>query len=476
MVALRTKNDEVPVGDRPNGSSIKIRSLPLRISLLHDTKRKAEINHIMGTIQAIRGTQDILPEVVGNWQRVEAIARSILAKASYHEIRTPIFEQTDLFERGIGEATDVVGKEMYTFTDRGDRSLTLRPENTAGVVRAFIEHALYAQGGVQRVWYCGPMFRYERPQKGRYRQFHQLGVEVLGSADPRADAEVILVATDILQSLGLKSLSLDINSVGDPSDRQQYREALVNYFTPYQAELDPDSQDRLTRNPLRILDSKDGRTKEIAQEAPSILDYLGDRSRQHFDKVQAFLTDLGISYQLNPRLVRGLDYYTHTAFEIMSDDLGAQATVCGGGRYDGLVGQLGGPDTPAVGWAIGMERLVLLLQQLQAPIPSRLDFYLVSRGDRAEAQSLKLAQQLRGLGFSVEIDLSGSAFGKQFKRADRSGAIACLIVGESEAEAGTVNLKWLASGEQEAIAQESLTTNAEPLRQKIQALREQASA
>jgi histidyl-tRNA synthetase len=421
----------------------------------------------MATIKAIRGTQDILPDAIGIWQQVEATARQILARAAYREIRTPIFEQTDLFARGIGEATDVVGKEMYTFQDRGDRSLTLRPENTAGVVRAFIEHSLHAQGGVQRLWYTGPMFRYERPQAGRQRQFHQLGVEVLGSRDARADVEVIALATDLLHTLGLQGLTLYLNSVGNPSDRHHYRDALINYFTPFKTDLDPDSQERLTRNPLRILDSKDERTQAIAADAPSILDYLGDDSKQHFDQVQQVLTQLDIAYVLNPRLVRGLDYYTHTAFEIVSDDLGAQATVCGGGRYDGLVGQLGGPETPAVGWAIGLERLTLLLRQLQeVPAPS-LDFYLVSRGSQAEAQSATLAQQLRRQGFSVEVDLSGSAFGKQFKRADRSGAIACLVLGDAEAEAGTVTLKWLAQGEQESLAQADLLRNPQALREAI---------
>lgn len=427
----------------------------------------------MGAIQALRGTRDILPEEVGYWQRAEAAARDILGRSAYREIRTPIFEQTDLFERGIGEATDVVGKEMYTFKDRGDRSLTLRPENTAGVIRAFIEHHLHAQGGVQRLWYTGPMFRYERPQAGRQRQFHQLGAELVGSPDPRADAEVIAIATDLLQSLGLKTLRMDLNSVGTIADRQTYREALVAYFTPYKAELDADSQDRLTRNPLRILDSKDERTKAIAQDAPSILDYLSPDSQKHFDRVRQLLEDLGISYQLNPRLVRGLDYYTHTAFEIISDDLGAQSTVCGGGRYDGLVAELGGPDTPAVGWAIGLERLILLLQQ-QSQVPPTVDFYLVSRGDRAEAQALKLAQTLRQLKFAAELDLSGSAFGKQFKRADRSGAVACLILGDAEAESETVQIKWLKSGEQEAIAQADLPAKADDLHRRIAHFREDA--
>lgn len=422
----------------------------------------------MESIQALRGTRDILPGEIEYWQKVEEVARDILKKANYQEIRTPIFEQTELFKRGIGEATDVVGKEMYTFDSRSkDYSITLRPEGTAGVVRAYIQNSLYAQGGVQRLWYTGGMFRYERPQAGRQRQFHQLGVEVLGSKDPRADVEVIAIATDILQTLGLKNLHLDINSVGNIEDRQHYRQALVDYFTPYKDELDADSQDRLNRNPLRILDSKDKRTQIIAQDAPSILNYLSDYSKQHFEQVQQLLTNLDISYQVNPRLVRGLDYYTHTAFEIQSDDLGAQATVCGGGRYDGLVSQLGGAETPAVGWAIGLERLIILLQQLQTSPPPVIDFYVVSRGDEAEAQALKLAQTLRQSGFSVELDLSGSGFKKQFGRADRSGAIACLILGDEEAASQSVKLKWMASKEQSAISQAEILAATDKLRQQL---------
>jgi histidyl-tRNA synthetase len=428
----------------------------------------------MGTIQALRGTRDILPEEVSYWQRVESIARKILHQAAYREIRTPIFEQTDLFERGIGEATDVVGKEMYTFQDKGDRSVTLRPENTAGVVRSYIEHSLHAQGTLQRLWYTGPMFRYENPQAGRQRQFHQLGIEVLGSSDPRADVEVIAIAVDILRAVGLDNLRLSLNSVGSSSDRQQYRAALVAYLTPFKSDLDPDSQVRLERNPLRILDSKNARTQEIVADAPKIWDQFSADSKQRFEQVQQQLTDLSIPYVLNPRLVRGLDYYTHTAFEIQSDDLGAQDTVCGGGRYDGLVKELGGPDTPAVGWAMGLERLILLLQKLTpAPLPD-LDFYFVSKGDRAEAQAMQLAQALRQQGFSVEIDFSGSAFGKQLKRADRSGAVACLILGETEAEAQMINLKWLKSGEQEAIAQVDLLSDVTALRHRLTQIRSQA--
>jgi histidyl-tRNA synthetase len=421
----------------------------------------------MGEMQAIRGTRDILPTEVGYWQFVEKTASTILQRALYQEIRTPIFENTFLFERGIGEATDVVGKEMYTFLDRGDRSLTLRPEGTAGVARAYIEHKLQAAGGIQRLWYKGPMFRYERPQAGRQRQFHQLGVEVLGSDDPRADVEAIALASEILTALGLKNLKLDLNSVGNGEDRQKYREALINYLTPYRDSLDEDSRERLTKNPLRVLDSKDAKTKEICQEAPSILDHLGEESKKHFDRVQSLLEDLRIPYHLNPCLVRGLDYYTHTAFEIISDDLGAQATVCGGGRYDGLIEQLGGPTTPAVGWAIGLERLILLLQQKNANPALIPDFYLVSRGELAEAKSLVLAKDLRRLGFSVELDLSGSAFGKQFKRADRVGAIACLIIGDAEAAGETVQLKWMKTQEQITLSRAELLDRNDWLKEEI---------
>jgi histidyl-tRNA synthetase len=420
----------------------------------------------MTSIQALRGTRDILPEETPLWQQVEATARDILQRAAYREIRPPMVEQTELFARGIGEATDVVGKEMYTFTDRGQRSITLRPEITAGLVRSVIEHKLIAQGGVQRLWHIGPAFRYERPQAGRQRQFHQLDVELIGSSAPRADAEVIAIATTLLTTLGLKSLTLDINSVGNGSDRQRYRDALTAFLTPHKADLDADSQDRLGRNPLRVLDSKDAKTQDIVKDAPSLLDYLSEDSQRHFEQVQQCLSDLNITYQLNPRLVRGLDYYTHTAFEIQSADLGAQATVCGGGRYDGLVAQLGGPETPAIGWAIGLERLTLLLKQLQNQTIQPMDVYVVSRGEMAERTALRIAQELRQTGLAVEMDLSGAAFGKQFKRADRSGAAACIIVGDSEAAQGTAQLKWLTTGEQVELSQSALLGQAEQIRRR----------
>jgi histidyl-tRNA synthetase len=311
------------------------------------------------------------------------------------------------------------------------------------------------------------MFRYERPQAGRQRQFHQLGVEVLGSSDVRADAEVIALATDILQALGLKNLTLQLNSIGNADDRKNYRDALVNYLTPCKDKLDADSQNRLDRNPLRILDSKDAGMQAILDNAPSILEFLSPESQTRFEQVKNLLSHLGIDYQINARLVRGLDYYSHTVFEIQSADLGAQAAVGGGGRYDGLVAQLGGPETPAVGWSMGLERLIILLKELQ-PLPSAMvDFYMVSCGEKAEAQALKLAQQLRQAGFKTELDLSGSAFGKQFKRADRAGAAACLVLGDAEAETGTVQLKWLNSGEQSAIAQADLLNMTAELRAKL---------
>lgn len=431
----------------------------------------------MSTIQAIRGTRDILPNESPLWQTIETIAKDALAQSAYREIRTPVFEKTELFARGIGEATDAVGKEMYSFEDRGGRSIALRPEITAGLVRAFIQNKLFAQGGVQRLWHLGPAFRYERPQAGRQRQFHQLDVEILGSRDARADVEIIAIATQILTALGLKSLSLDLNSVGSGQDRQAYRDALVAYFTPYKDELDTDSQDRLTRNPLRILDSKDKRTQEIVTDAPSLLDYLSDDSQSHFDAVQQHLTNLGIDYTINPRLVRGLDYYTHTAFEIQSSDLGAQATVCGGGRYDGLVSQLGGPDTPAIGFGMGIERLIILLEQMERySTTPNLDIYLISRGEKAEFQSAQLANTLRQAGYSVEVDLSGSAFGKQFKRADRSGAVVGLILGDAEAEANKVQLKWLASGEQAEMTQDALLAQADELKAKMATVRGDSNA
>ena len=399
----------------------------------------------MEPLQSLRGTVDLLPAQTAFWQRVEAVAREQFRRAGIAEIRTPLLEVTELFARGIGEGTDVVGKEMYSFLDRGERSCTLRPEGTASVVRAAIQHGLLSQGP-QRLWYGGPMFRYERPQAGRQRQFHQIGLEFLGFADPRSDAEAIAIAWDLLAELGLGSLALELNSLGSTDDRLRYRSELVAWLEGHRQRLDPDSQQRLSTNPLRILDSKNPETQALLAGAPTLAAALAPESLERFEQVQQALTRLEIPYVINPRLVRGLDYYGHTAFEITSSQLGAQATVCGGGRYDGLVGQLGGPATAAVGWALGMERLVLLAQAaadpaaLQAAVP---DLYVISRGAEAEALALPLARRARALGLAVELDLTAAAFGKQFKRADRCGARWAAVIGEAEASEAVVVLKDL---------------------------------
>lgn len=402
---------------------------------------------------------DLLPEHIGPWQHLEAVAREQFRRSGVREIRTPMLEATELFARGIGEGTDVVGKEMYTFLDRGERSCTLRPEGTAAVVRAVIQHGLLGQGP-QRLWYGGPMFRYERPQKGRQRQFHQIGVELLGAADPRSDVEAITIAWDLLEALGLDDLTLELNSLGTPEDRARYRTELVRWLEAHLEDLDPDSQARVHSNPLRVLDSKDGGTQALLAGAPQLADALTGESHERFSRVRQGLEDLGIPFRLNPRLVRGLDYYGHTAFEITSSHLGAQATVCGGGRYDGLVEQLGGPPTAAVGWALGLERLVLLLAQRQAspPGPTPPDLYVVNRGEAAEGLALQLARRCRLAGLAVELDLSGSAFAKQFKRADRSGARWAVVIGETEAAQGMVVLKDLRSvgGEDRHLPLETL--------------------
>ena len=385
---------------------------------------------------------DLLPEQTPLWRYVEATARAHFRRAAVQEIRTPLLEVTELFARGIGEATDVVGKEMYTFLDRGERSCTLRPEGTASVVRAAIQHGLLSQGA-QRLWYGGPMFRYERPQAGRQRQFHQIGLELLGFADARSDVEAIAIAWDLLADLGVGGLALELNTLGSPDDRARYREQLVAWLEAHRDQLDPDSQARIHANPLRVLDSKHPDTQALLVAAPSLAEALSAESRERFAQVQAGLAALAIPVQLNPRLVRGLDYYSHTAFEITSGQLGAQATVCGGGRYDGLVQQLGGPATPAIGWALGMERLVLLLSRVSAPPAQSIDLYVVSRGEAAEALALPLARACRAAGLAVEWDASGAAFAKQFKRADRSGARYAAVIGDGEAAEGVVRLKDL---------------------------------
>jgi histidyl-tRNA synthetase len=396
----------------------------------------------LASLQSLRGMVDLLPESISLWQHVEATARAHFQRAAVQEIRTPLLEVTELFARGIGEATDVVGKEMYTFLDRGERSCTLRPEGTASVVRAAIQHGLLSQGA-QRLWYGGPMFRYERPQAGRQRQFHQIGLELLGFADARSDVEAIAIAWDLLADLGVGGLALELNTLGSPDDRARYRGELVAWLEAHRDQLDADSQARIGTNPLRVLDSKVPETQALLEGAPTLADALSGESHERFAQVRLGLEALGIPFALNPRLVRGLDYYSHTAFEITSSQLGAQATVCGGGRYDGLVQQLGGQPTPAIGWALGMERLVLLLSQASTPSVQPLDLYVVSRGEAAEALAVPLARSCRAVGLAVEWDASGAAFAKQFKRADRSGARFAAVIGDGEVAEGVVRLKHL---------------------------------
>lgn len=397
-------------------------------------------------ITAIRGFNDILPAETGRWAEVESVLRDLMRAYGYHEIRLPIVESTPLFARAIGEVTDIVEKEMYSFQDRGSESLTLRPEGTAGCVRAALEHGLtYNQ--TQRLWYTGPMFRYERPQKGRYRQFHQFGVETFGMTGPDIDAELILLTARLWRELGLlKAVRLEINSLGEIHERANFRAALVTYLEQHRTQLDDDSQRRLTSNPLRILDSKDAGTQQILEGAPRLPDFLEAESAQHFAALRAVLDAAGVDYVVNPKLVRGLDYYNKTVFEWVTSELGAQGTVCAGGRYDGLVTQLGGQDTPAVGFAIGLERLLLLHAALHPErAASDADVFVAAVGEGTSLPALLLAESLRTTlpDLRVLVNCGGGSFKSQFKKADKSGARFALVLGEDEVKNGTVALKWL---------------------------------
>lgn len=401
----------------------------------------------MKKIQAIRGMNDLLPADSPLWQYVESVVTDILTRYAYQEIRFPIVESTELFKRSIGEVTDIVEKEMYTFEDRNGDSLTLRPEGTACCVRACEENGLlYNQ--TQRLWYMGPMFRHERPQKGRYRQFHQIGVETFGIQGPDIDAEVLVLSARILRELGVADhVRLQINSLGSTEARTTYKQALVAYLEQVKDQLDEDSKRRLESNPLRILDSKDANTQSLLNAAPVLLDYLDDASREHFEGLKSLLDAAGIAYEVNPRLVRGLDYYGKTAFEWVTDKLGSQSTVCAGGRYDGLVEQLGGKPTPAVGFGIGLERLVLLLQAVEAvpeDLDQQADVYLVAVGN-VQSVAMQLAERIRDdLPFvRLLLNCGGGNFKSQLKRADKSGAEIALILGEDEAQAEKVSIKFL---------------------------------
>ncbi len=397
-------------------------------------------------IQAIRGIHDILPEQTPRWFAVESVMREVLNGYGYQEIRLPILEKTELFKRSIGEVTDIVEKEMYTFEDRNGESLTLRPEGTAGCLRACLEHGLL-HNQVHRLWYCGPMFRHERPQKGRYRQFYQLGVETYGMAGPDIDAEIILLTDRLWRRLGIRDkLELQLNTLGSIEERLIYREKLVDYFSAHLDKLDEDSQRRLNTNPLRILDSKNPAMQTIISAAPELIDHLGTESREHFQAIRTMLDNLGVQYTVNTRLVRGLDYYSKTVFEWVTDELGAQGTVCAGGRYDNLIAQLGGKPNFAVGFALGMERLLALLELLtDLPETPTVDVYLIRMGNDAELAGLKLAEAIRDAipNLKLLMNCSGGSFKSQFKKADKSSAQYALVLGEDEMLRGEVGIKSL---------------------------------
>ena len=408
------------------------------------------------SISIPRGTQDILPGEVEKWQLIEAKARELCEKYQYKEIRTPIFEHTDLFSRGVGDSTDIVQKEMYTFEDRGKRSLTLRPEGTAAVVRAYVEKKMFGLPNQPvKLYYMGPMFRYERPQAGRFRQFVQFGIEALGSNDPAIDAEVISLAMNLYKEMGLKKLKLIINSLGDKESRNAHREALVNHFKPRIGEFCHDCQNRLEKNPLRILDCKVDREHELMKTAPSILEFLNDFSKNYFEKLQRYLTQLDIPFEVDANLVRGLDYYNHTAFEIMSnaEGFGAITTLCGGGRYNGLSEEIGGPEAPGIGFALSIERFIAALnaEGIELEINESIDCYLAALGEAAKDYTVGLLQQLRRAGFSAERDYLDRKIKAQFKAADRLKAKYVAVLGDEELKNNKINVKNMATGEQVEI-------------------------
>lgn len=410
-------------------------------------------------IKSVRGMPAILPGEVKKWQFVEAVAKNVLHAYSYNEIRTPVVERSELFQRTIGENTDIVAKEMYTFIDRNDQSLSLRPEATAGIIRAGIDQGFF-YNQTQKLWSIGPMYRYERPQKGRYRQFHQINMEAFGFPGPDIDFEMILLTGRIWKALNLSPLQLELNSLGSPESRKEYKRQLQDYFNDHQKELDEDSLRRLERNPLRILDSKNPDLQEIIESAPKMVDFLDQESNEHFEELMAMLQDHAIEYSLNTRLVRGLDYYTRTVFEWTTDQLGAQATVCGGGRYDALVAELGGKSTSAIGCAIGLERLIELVdvsgQNEQNNTPK---IYIVAVGSKAEGERFLLAEELRDAypNLSIEMNLNGGQFKQQFKRADKAGADIALILGDDEISKQTVGVKPMRSeGHQETVDRKEL--------------------
>ncbi|SFS58949.1 histidine--tRNA ligase [Paenibacillus sp. BC26] len=402
------------------------------------------------------GTQDFLPGSVEKWQFVESKAREICRRFNFREIRTPMFEMTELYKRGVGETTDIVEKEMYTFTDRGNRSLTLRPEGTAGAVRAYVENKLYGEPDLTKLYYIGPMFRYERQQAGRYRQFHQFGIEALGAVDAALDAEVIALGYTFYAEVGLKDVRVEINSVGTPAVRAAFREKLLGFLEPKREILCKDCQSRMDRNPLRVLDCKND--QHHFEGAPSILDSLDEECSTHFEALQMHLTGMNIPYSINPRLVRGLDYYTHTAFEYKAEGIGAIDTIGGGGRYNGLVADIGGPDQPGVGLGLGLERTVMLLesQGVQLDNLHQVDVYMVGLGEAADREVTRLLHGLRMRGISAERDYQGRKMKAQMKSADRLQVRFTAILGDDELERGEIMLKNMTTGEQQAVALDQL--------------------
>ena len=403
--------------------------------------------------KAIKGTKDVLPKDVHKNQYIEATALDIASKFGYKEIRTPVFEHTELFQRGVGDTTDVVQKEMYTFDDKGGRSITLRPEGTAGAVRSYLENGLCNEALPQKVCYLISCYRYEKPQAGRLREFHQFGVECFGSASPLADAEIIALAKSLFDTLGVKDLSLEINSIGCPTCRAEYHKALKEYFSSRKDELCNTCKSRLDRNPMRILDCKSPICHEIAEGAPAVIDYLCDECKEHFENVQKYLKAQNIEYTINPEIVRGLDYYTKTVFEFVSNSIGAQGTVCGGGRYDGLVEELGGQHTPSLGFAMGIERLMLLMeaQGCEFPEAEKPDLFIVALGEKATLKAVEIAKDMREEGFSALLDLNQRSVRAQMKYADKLGAKFNVVIGDNEVEAKTAKLKNMQTGEETEI-------------------------
>ena len=403
--------------------------------------------------KAIKGTKDVLPKDVHKNQYIEATALDIASKFGYKEIRTPVFEHTELFQRGVGDTTDVVQKEMYTFDDKGGRSITLRPEGTAGAVRSFLENGLCNEALPQKVCYLISCYRYEKPQAGRLREFHQFGVECFGTASPLADAEIIALAKSIFDTLGVRDLSLEINSIGCPKCRAEYHKALKEYFASRKDELCDTCKGRLDRNPMRILDCKSPICHEIAQGAPVVIDYLCDECKEHFEKVQKYLDAQNIEYKINPQIVRGLDYYTKTVFEFVSNSIGAQGTVCGGGRYDGLVEELGGQHTASLGFAMGLERLMLLMeaQGCEFPQAEKPDLFIVALGEKATLKALEIAKDMREEGFSALLDLNQRSVRAQMEYADKLGAKFNVVIGDNEVENKIAKLKNMQTGEETEI-------------------------